>query len=150
LPGMVQDAAKGGLTGAAIGGALGTLGEKLVRGAPKRADERLVQAITGGRATTAGKKIYQSEDLVLGTARKFGLDKVVRDPEAFAKAAEGARKEVGQAIGAAYEAADAAFLGVRTKDVAAALRVTARKYSSPIEAPVRKQIDSLVAQVGKQ
>lgn len=146
---VIQDAAKGGLIGAATGGVLGTVAEKVVRGAPERVDERLVQAITGGRATTAGKKIYQNEDLVLNAARKFGLDDVLKKggAEAFDTAAEAARKDVGQQIGQAFEAADQSFLGVKTKEVASAVRATAGKYRSPVEAPIRKQIEALAKQV---
>jgi hypothetical protein len=150
IPGIVQDAAKSGLVGAATGGVLGTLGEKLVREAPKRVDERLIQAITGGRATTAGKKIYQNEDLVLGAARKFGLDKVAKDPEAFQAAAETARKQVGQQIGQAFTDADAIFLGVKNKEVVSAIKATAQRFSSPVEAPIRKQIEALAKQTESQ
>jgi hypothetical protein len=150
IPGMVQDAAKSGLVGAVTGGVLGTAGEELVRGAPKRVDERLIQTITGGRATTAGKKIYQNEDLVLNAARKFGLDKVAKDPEAFTAAAEGARKDVGEAIGKAYSDADAIFLGVKNKEVVSAIKATAQRFSSPVEAPIRKQIEALAKQTASQ
>lgn len=144
---MVRDAAKSGLAGAAFGGAAGALGEKLVRGAPKRVDDRLIQGITGGRATTAGKKIYQDAPNVVAVARKFGLDKVAGDAEALLPQARAALKDVGGKIGAVYEEADRVFLGVPATDVAAALRATAKKYSSPADAPMRRQIDTLVAEV---
>lgn len=144
---IARDAGKSGLAGAAIGGALGAGAEKLIRGAPKRVDDRLIQSITGGRATTAGKKIYQDAPNVVAAAKKFGLDKVASDPEALIPQTRAALKDVGSKIGGIYEAADRTFLGVPAKDVAAALRQVGKKYSSPADAPLRRQIDNLVSEV---
>ena len=144
--GMVKDAATSGL----IGGALGLVGGKIaqkVAGAGARVDQRLIQDITGGRATTAGKKIHQNAPQVLEAARKFGLEKVARDPAALLKESKAAARQVGQQIGQVYEEADRMFMGVKASDVAAALRAEGKKYSSPADAPLRRQIDSLVKEV---
>lgn len=144
---LVKDAAQSGLTGAVVGGALGAGAEKIIKGAPKRVDERLIQSITGGRATTAGKKIYQDAPNVVAVARKFGLDKAGGDPEKLLPQAREALKDVGGKIGAIYEEADRVFLGVKAKDVAAALAATKKRYSSPADAPMRRQIDALLSEV---
>lgn len=144
---IVQDAAESGLVGGAFGGALGGGAAKLLKGAQGRVDDRLIQSITGGRATTAGKKIYQNADSVVSTAKEFGLDRVARDPKALLEATETARQQVGQRIGGIYEEADRVFLGVKAKDVAAALAATKKRYSSPVDAPMRRQIDTLIDEV---
>jgi hypothetical protein len=147
---IAQDAGKAGLAGATIGGFLGTAGEKIFRGAPARADARLIQDLTGGRATKAGKKIFQDDEPVIAAARKFGLDKGARDVEELLPAVKAAREQVGEGIGAVYDEVDRVFLGVKAKDVAAALASVKKRYSSPAEAGARKQIDSLIEQVRDQ
>jgi hypothetical protein len=144
---VVQDAAKGGLLGAAAGGVLGAAGEKLFRGAPARATERLVADLTGGRATTAGKKIHAAGELVPEVARKFGLDKVARDADSLAPAVKTVRQEVGAKIGSVYEQVDETFLGVRASDVVKALGEVKKRHSSPAAAPLRRQIDQLQKEV---
>ena len=81
--------------------------------------------------------------ILVDEARKFGLDQFHGDREAMTEAAETARKEVGAKIGDAWEKADAQFLGVKKDDLVSAIRDTAKKYDSPVEAPIRKQIEAL-------
>lgn len=150
VQGVVQDAAKSGLAGGALGGALGTIGQKLFRGAPARAEGRLLQDITGGRATTAGKKVYQETDKVIGAAKKFGLDKVARDATELAPAAATARKGVGQQIGQVYEEVDRTFMGVKASDVIKALGSVKKRYSAPGEGALRSKLDGLQEEVRTQ
>jgi hypothetical protein len=139
--GVVQDAAKGGLMGAAIGGTVGYGLERALRGAPERVDSRTLQAITGGRATTAGKRVYADDDLVLAAAKKFGLEPEGADPRALAAATKAARDQVGPQLDAAYKAIDHESLGVRTSDIRRAVGSVKADLSSPSDAPLRAQLE---------
>lgn len=147
VSGVVSDAAKGGLVGGAVGGIGGTLIEKGMAGAQGRVDKRLVQDITGGRATAAGKAVYRNEDLVVATAKKFGLDPEASDPAALVKAAREALKEAGGAHGEAFKAIDSSSLGVRVADTKRAVRGVLGELQSPSDAPVRKQVESYLAAI---
>ncbi len=144
--GAVGDATKGGIMGAGLGAILGGVSNKLVKGAEGRSDERLVQEITGGRATAAGKKVYQNEPLAVETARKFGLDKA-GDREAMTAATSAARQDVGSKIGDAYKSVDESFIGVKKSDVLSGLDDVKAKYDSPAQAGLRKQVDALKKEV---
>lgn len=141
LKGVVQDAAKGGLVGGAIGGVTGWGIQKAVRGAQGRMDERTIQDITGGRATAAGKKIYQNERLALDAAKKFNLQPDADDPVSLASAAGAARKEVGERIGTAYGTLGDETLGAPTKAIVKAVKGVRSEYGAPTEAPLQRQID---------
>jgi len=139
--GVIQDAAKGGLVGAAIGGTTGWLAQKATRGAQGRIDERTVQDITGGRGTAAGKKIYANEDLALGAAKKFNLQPDAEDPAGLLAQVKAPREEVGQKIGANLQLIGDETLGARAKDITQAVKAVRADYSGPSEAPIQRQID---------
>ncbi|MCA1824408.1 MAG: hypothetical protein LC640_09145 [Frankia sp.] len=105
-------------------------------------DQRTIQAITGGRATTAGKKVYADDDLVLAAAKKFGLEPEGANPRALAAATETAREKVGKQLDVAYNAIDHEALGVRTSDIRRAVGRVKADLSSPSDAPVRRQLES--------
>lgn len=150
LGGVVQDAAKGGLMGAAVGGTVGYGLERVLRGAPERVDQRTVQAITGGRATTAGKAVYRNEDLVLETARKFKLDPNAAKPGELRDAVNTLRKEIGGQIGEAREVIDNTSLGVRGSDLRRAIGQVKAKLDSPSDEPMRKQVETYLEAVAKR
>jgi hypothetical protein len=147
MGGVVSDAAKGGLVGAAVGGTLGTLAEKGLRGAQGRVDERLVSDITGGRATAAGKKVHGNDDLVVAAAKKFGLDASARDAGQLAAATDAARNQVGEKLSAAYNAIDHEALGARVGDVRRAVGQVKADLSSPSDEPLRRQLDTYLEAV---
>lgn len=148
--GVTSDAAKSAVLGAGLGAVLGKVSQKLVHGAEGRSDERLLSDIGNRANKTVRDKISGFSEGTLETARKFGLDKVARDPDALLEAAAASRKQVGQAIGDTYEAVDKAFIGVKSRDVVKALGEAKKKYSSPADSSLRKQIDSLQSGVKEQ
>jgi hypothetical protein len=151
VTGVVQDAARGGLAGAAVAGGASVAGKalwsKLAGGAEGRIDDRIVQDITGGRATRAGKKVYQNEDLVIEAAKKFNLGPAADDPAALAAATETARKDIGAKLGEAYRQIGEDTLGARTRDVVKAVKAVRAEYGAPSEAAIRNQIDSYLEEV---
>lgn len=142
--GVVSDAAKGGLVGGAIGGTVGYGLERALRGAPGRVDDRTIQAITGGRATTAGKNVYRNEELVVETARKFKLDPDAAKPEELRSAVNTLRKQVGAQLGEAREIIDSNSLGVRVGDVRRAVGRVKADLASPSDEPMRRQVEKYV------
>lgn len=142
--GVVSDAAKGGLVGGAIGGTIGYGLERALRGAGGRVDDRTIQAITGGRATTAGKNVYRNEELVVETAKKFGLNPDAAKPEELRVAVNAARKQIGAQLGEARDLIDNTSLGVRVGDVRRAVGQVKAALASPSDEPMRRQVDKYV------
>lgn len=148
--GVVADAAKGGLAGGVLGGTVGFGMERAMRGAPKRVDDRTIQAITGGRATTAGKNVYRNEELVAETARKFKLDPDAAKPEELRDAVNVLRKQVGKELGDARGIIDNSSLGVRTQDIKRAVGRVKAGLDSPSDEPLRRQIDTYAETITKR
>lgn len=148
VKGLVQDTAKGGLVGGALGGILGTLAEKYVKGAPERADKTLVSDI-GYRATpTQRARLANKGEDVVSVSREYGLDKVARKPSALVEATENAKNEVGSAISDIYQRADAVSPGVPLQKVTSALDKIEKEYRAnpatvDIADKVGKQIENV-------
>ena len=125
---MVRETAKGGLLGGALGGIIGTAAEKYVQGAEGRANEQLVTDVTGGRATNAGKRVWADEEDVIRAARKFGIDKVAKDVDKGAAAADSAMERVGPMVASVTKAADEKAPGIALEDFTGALGKLEAKY----------------------
>lgn len=146
VEGVGMDAGKSGLVGALLGGVIGTGMERLVRGAPGRVDARTIQNITGGRATKAAGKITDARELVLDTAKKFGLA-TETDVGKLAETAQAHLKDVGAQLGAARQTLGDEALGVRMKDALRAVADVKKRFDAPSEAPLRQRVDAFMEQM---
>jgi hypothetical protein len=109
VPEMVQDAAKGGLVGAAAGGALGGLAKvfgRYVANAPARADKKLLSDVGIGATPKVYREINAKGADVVEKLRETGLEGVAHKPEVLAVEGKATLDKFGKQIGDAFRKID--------------------------------------------
>ena len=150
IAGIAKDTAKSGLVGATLGGILGTTAEKYVHGAEGRADKQVLQEVTGGRATSAGKNVNRNPAEVLGAVKKFNIEPNASQPAVAAEKAGVALKDVGSKIGDVYAATDALSPGIARTKVTVPLEQLATEYrKNPARRAIADAIDKQVKNVNE-
>ncbi len=149
--GIAQDAA-GGFAGGLLGGVAVEGAGRVLRGAPKRVENRIVQDVTEGAKQTAKDQLVgaagKDRPNVIKVIKEFGIDKAGRDAGKLDQAVNGALDTVGAGIGDGFDQLDKVALGVRGSDMVAALKTLQRDYSSnAAKKPLAKLVGNLIDDV---
>lgn len=152
---VAEDAAMHGVLGVASGPvnvgiqkAAAPVSRKLTAKARERTADQMLEGIPHGRQIRQVKALGGSKERFLTAADEEQITRAWRkNPKKAQELLDVKREQVGEAIGSAFEGADALTEGVRRDDVAAALRRLAQKYDMAENYPARDAVMREISEI---